>query len=74
MSDRASRREWTAAEIDSLRRLAQAGKNDFEIGDELDRDRSVVCRKRAELRIQPGQSRLFTIMMARMSYRRTVRA
>ena len=73
MTDRASRRDWTTDEIGRLRRLVAAGKNDFEIGEDLDRDRSVVCRKRAELQIEPGQSRLFTIMMARIRTRRMAR-
>lgn len=47
---------WPADEIAALRRLVAAGWTDARIGEELERARETVQRKRAVLRLKPGQS------------------
>jgi len=64
---------WTPDDKNTLRRLVASGLNDREIGERMNRQRSEICRQRAKLRLNPGQSPIFTAMMARINYRRMVR-
>ncbi len=67
-------RPWTEEDKSTLRRLVACGKTDTDIRETMNRTRTDICKKRKELHLAPGQSRIFTAMMARMHYRRMVRA
>lgn len=67
-------REWTPDDKAQLRRLVASGMTDSQIGNTMDRKRTDICKKRNELQLQPGQTPIFTAMMARINYRRMVRA
>lgn len=66
-------REWTTDDIGRLRRLVAAGWNDAQIGEDMDRDRVVILRKRQELRLEPGQSPGMTAMLRRLNAMRRSR-
>lgn len=67
-------RAWTADELSTLRRLVASGLTDGEIGDALGRAREVVQRKRAALRLEPGQSEAMTAASWRLKARSRARA
>ena len=67
-------RGWSADEIAVLRRLVAAGWTDARIGEELGRARETVQRKRAALRLTPGQSRAMTAAVWRLKARRMARS
>ena len=67
-------RAWTEDDKSNLCRLVAAGLNDTDIGERMNRLRTDICKKRSQMKLQPGQSRIFTAMMSRMHYRRMVRA
>ena len=64
---------WSADDIASLRRLVAAGWTDGRIGEALDRARETVQRKRAALRLEPGQSATMTAAVRRLRARRIAR-
>jgi len=66
--------EWSADDIASLRRLVAAGWTDGRIGEALDRARETVQRKRAALRLEPGQSATMTAAVRRLRARRIARS
>jgi IS30 family transposase len=57
-----------------LKRLVASGMTDGQIALALGRERGAVQRKRVEMKLLPGQSAVYTAMMARINYRRMVRA
>ncbi len=61
---------WSAAEIAALRRLVATGWTDARIGEALGRARETVQRKRAALRLEPGQSEAMTAAVRRLKARR----
>jgi hypothetical protein len=63
-------RGWTADEIARLRDLVAAGWTDGRIGEALGRARETVLRKRAALRLEPGQSEAMTAAVWRLKARR----
>jgi len=65
---------WSADDIASLRRLVAAGWTDGRIGEALDRARETVQRKRAALRLEPGQSATMTAAVRRLRARRIARS
>ena len=67
-------RGWSADEIAALRRLVAAGWTDAQIGEELDRARETVQRKRTALRLEPGQSEAMTAAVRRLKARRLARS
>lgn len=66
----APRRAWSPDDLSTLRRLVALGWHDGQIAEEMDRDRVVVCRKRNELELKPGQSRAMTVALRRIRARR----
>lgn len=64
---------WTGADTVTLRRLAESGMNDAEIGQRMHRDRTFIVRKRGEHGIERGQSAGMTAVMARINLRRLAR-
>ena len=66
-------RGWSADDLAALRRLVAAGWTDARIGEELARAREVVQRKRATLRLKPGQSEAMTQAVWRLKARRMAR-
>lgn len=68
------RRCWSADDLSALRRLVAAGLTDGQIGEQLDRCRKLVQRKRAALSLKPGQSPKMTAMVRKIRARRLVRA
>jgi hypothetical protein len=67
-------RPWTSDDDAKLRRLNAAGWTDMRIGEDMDRHPDFIRAKRTNSSLQPGQSRVFTAMMARINYRRMARA
>ena len=65
---------WSADDIASLRRLVAVGWTDGRIGEALDRARETVQRKRAALRLEPGQSATMTAAVRRLRARRIARS
>jgi len=65
---------WSADDIASLRRLVAAGWTDARIGEEPDRARESVQRKRAALRLEPGQPEAMTAAVRRLKARRLARS
>lgn len=63
-------RAWSVADIGRLRRLVASGLTDAQIGERLQRRRQCVQRKRAALRLKPGQSAAMTAMVRRLKARR----
>jgi len=63
-------RAWTSDDTARLRRLARSGMDDEAIGDEMDRDRTLIVRKRQEHHIERGQSAVCTAIVARLNLRR----
>jgi IS30 family transposase len=61
---------WSAEDLAALRRLVAAGWSDARIGEALGRARETVQRKRAALRLQPGQSEAMTAAVRRLAARR----
>jgi hypothetical protein len=57
-------------EAATIRRMAQSGATDAEIGRQIQRDRQYVGRRRRELGIDPGQPPRLRAMMARLHLRR----
>lgn len=66
-------RPWLPADTTELRRLAAAGWDDATIGRHMQRDRTLIVRKRAEHGIERGQSAGMTAIVARISLRRLSR-
>ena len=64
---------WSADDIAALRRLVAAGWTDARIGEALGRARETVQRKRAALRLEPGQSEAMTAAVRRLKARRLAR-
>ena len=67
-------RGWSADDIAALRRLVATGWTDARIGEELDRARETVQRKRVALRLEPGQSAAMTAAVRRLTARRLARS
>ena len=67
-------RYWSADDIAALRRLVAAGWTDARIGEALGRARETVQRKRAALRLRPGQSEAMTAAVRRLKARRLARS
>ena len=67
-------RGWSADEIAALCQLAAADWADARIGEEIGRARATVQRKRAALRLKPGQSEAMTAAMRRLKARRLARS
>jgi hypothetical protein len=67
-------RGWSADDIAVLRRLVAAGWTDVRIGEELDRARETVQRKRVALHLEPGQSVAMTAAVRRLKARRMARS
>jgi hypothetical protein len=67
-------RGWSADDIAALRRLVAAGWTDARIGEALGRAREAVQRKRAALRLAPGQSEAMTGAVRRLRARRLARS
>ena len=67
-------RGWSADDIAFLRRLVAAGWTDARIGEELGRARETVQRKRAALRLKPGQSEAMTVAVRRLKARLMARS
>lgn len=67
-------RGWSAENIAFLRRLVAAGWTDARIGEELGRARETVQRKRAALRLKPGQSEAMTVAVRRLKARLMARS
>ncbi len=67
-------RGWSGEEIAALHRLVAAGWTDARIGTALGRAREVVQRKRAALRLEPGQSEAMTAASWRLKARSRARA
>ena len=65
---------WSTDDIAFLRRLVAAGWTDARIGEELDRARETVQRKRATLQLEPGQSAAMTAAVRRLKARRRARS
>jgi len=66
---------WSADDIAFLRRFVAAGWTDARIGEALDRARETVQRKRAALRLEPGQSpAMMTAAVRRLKARRIARS
>jgi IS30 family transposase len=63
-------RGWSADDLAALRRLVAAGWTDARIGEALGRARETVQRKRAALRLGPGQSEAMTAAVRRLKARR----
>lgn len=59
-----------ADESQTIRRMAQSGRTDSEIGHHIGRDRQYVGRRRREMGIQPGQPPALRAMVARLHLRR----
>jgi hypothetical protein len=66
----ACRRAWSPEDLSRLRRLVALGWHDAQIGEELGRDRVVICRKRRALDLKPGQSHAMTVAIRRIRARR----
>lgn len=66
-------RTWSPSDTQDLRRLAAAGWDDATIGRHMQRDRTLIVRKRAEHGIERGQSAGLTAMIARINMRRLSR-
>ena len=64
---------WTSDDLAHLRRLVASGRTDTQIGVDMVRHRDVIRQKRNELDLRPGQSPIFTAMMARINTRRMMR-
>ncbi len=65
-------RPWSADDTAILRRMASSGYSDGEIAAHLGRERTQVCRKRAELKIERGVSVALVSALRRVNARRTV--
>jgi hypothetical protein len=65
---------WFADDIAFLCRLVAAGWTDGRIGEALGRARESVQRKRAALRLKPGQSAAMTAAVRRLKARRMARS
>ena len=63
-------RLWTHDDDAKLRRLLAAGYTQAQIGNEMNRHQDVIRAKTRALNLEPGQSPLFTAMMARINARR----
>lgn len=63
-------RPWTADDAQRLRRLVAAGMTDAQIGEVMERHPEFIGCKRRAKKLQPGQSAVFTAMMARVNARR----
>lgn len=59
---------------ETIRRMAQSGRTDAEIGRHIGRDRQYVGRLRREMGVQPGQPPALRAMVARLNIRRLVNA
>lgn len=66
----ANGRAWTGDELARLRRLVAAGMTHGQIGADMKRDRMVVQRKCAELKLRSGYNPRIGAMMARINMRR----
>lgn len=64
---------WTVRDIGRLRRLVAAGWTDGQIGEEMQRDRQMVRRKRVALQLEPGQSAIMTVMVRKIRAQRRAR-
>ena len=67
-------RGWSADELAALHRLVAAGWTDARIGEAFGRARETVQRKRAALRLTPGQSEAMTAAVWRLKARRRARS
>lgn len=63
-------RPWTADDAQRLRRLVAAGLTDGQIAEMMERHPKFIGTKRGALALKPGQSAVFTAMMARINARR----
>lgn len=63
-------RGWSDDDLTALRRLVAAGWTDARIGVALGRARETVQRKRAALRLEPGQPEAMTAAVRRLAARR----
>lgn len=63
-------RGWSDDDLAALRRFVAAGWTDARIGTALGRARETVQRKRAALRLEPGQSEAMTAAVRRLRARR----
>jgi hypothetical protein len=61
---------WSTDDLAALHRLVAAGWTDARIGAALGRARETVQRKRAALRLEPGQSEAMTAAVRRLKTRR----
>jgi len=67
-------RGWSADDIAFLCQLMAAGWRDARIGEEPGRARETVQRKRAALRLKPGQSEAMTAAVGRLKARLMARS
>lgn len=67
-------RPWTGDDTARLRRLVASGMGDAEIAEEMDRDRTLIVRKRHEHRIPRGISVAMAAALARLRTRRPLAA
>lgn len=63
-------RNWALVDDVTLRRLVAAGLNDHQIGALMHRHHKLIGLKRRENGLRPGQSAVFTAVMARVNARR----
>ena len=63
-------RLWTTNDDAKLRRLLAAGWTAAQIGGEMHRHKNFIRAKTRALGLKPGQSPVFTAMMARINHRR----
>ena len=65
---------WSADDIAALCRVVAAGWTGARIGEALGRARETVPRKRAALRLEPGQSEAMTAAVGRLKARLMARS
>lgn len=63
-------RARSADDESKLRRLVASGYTDIQIGEDMNRHPDTIRAWRRELNLKPGQSPIFTAMMARINARR----
>lgn len=67
-------RAWSSDEISKLRRLVASGLTDAQIGEDMDRDKEVVRRKRVCLDLEPGQISGMRYVLRKVRARQMARA
>lgn len=70
--DRMKRREFSAEDVQTLRRLVSSGLTDIQIGERMTRNPKFIQAKRSEMSIAPGISRYARAAIARLNLRKAM--